>query len=129
MLMRCNFKTILRGDVVKPGTVLDLTAEECALDVIKKSFTHVGNGTGAKAPAAADSAAKDAVVVAGLTREQAIIKLQHSGAKFKANISNKALAALYEQTFSNVGEISGSGAAADASLTNGGEEDFSLGDR
>lgn len=107
MLMRCNFKTILRGDIVKPGTVLDLTKEECAMDVVKKSFTKVAGGAGAKAPGAADGHGKDAIVVAGLTRAQAILKLQEAGAKV-GNISNKMLAELYNQTFSNLAEATAS---------------------
>ena len=118
MLMRCNFKTILRGDVVKPGTVLDLTKEECAMDVVKKSFTKVAGGAGAKAPGAADGQGKDAIVVAGLTRAQAMLKLQEAGAKVQGNISNKLLAELYNQTFANLAEAS---AAQGGEKNDGGE--------
>lgn len=104
MLMRCNFKSILRGDVVKPGQVLDLTPDECRLDVVKQAFTKVGNGkAGGKTPAA-DNDKKDAVVVAGLTREQAILKVQETGALVKGNISNKALIEFYNQIFANAAE-------------------------
>lgn len=102
--MRCKFKSILRGDVVKPGQVLDLTKEECRMDVVKQAFTKVGNGeAGGKSPAA-DNAEKVTTLVAGLTREQAILKIQETGANVKGNVSNKALVELYNQIFANAAE-------------------------
>lgn len=107
MKFKCLFKSIVRGDLVKPGEVLDLTKEECALDVVKQYFVPVDEAPAAetrKSAAGAVPAPAGKAVVAGLTRDQAIMKLQQSGARIKANITNSALAALYEQTFANAAE-------------------------
>lgn len=111
MKMKCLFKSVLRGDVVKPGQILDLTKEECRMDVVKKSFEAVES-----APAGEKSAAGAPVLVAGLTREQAMLKLQQNGVTVKGNLSNKALVELYNQTFSNISEV------ADKGKSEGGEE-------
>ena len=111
MKMKCLFKSVLRGDVVKPGQILDLTKEECGMDVVKKSFVAVES-----APAGEKSSAGAPVLVAGLTREQTILKLQQIGVAVKGNLSNKALVELYNQTFSNISEV------ADKGKSEGGEE-------
>lgn len=111
MKMKCLFKSVLRGDVVKPGQILDLTKEECRMDVVKKSFEAVES-----APAGEKSSAGAPVIVAGLTREQAMLKLQQNGVLVKGNLSNKALVELYNQTFSNISEV------ADKGKSEGGEE-------
>ncbi len=103
MKVKCLFKSIVRGDVVKRGQVLDLTPEECKADVIRSSFVKVEGGE-AEAPAAPAPVARADGLVAGLTRDQAIMKLTQSGAKVKGNISNRALAELYNQTFANAAE-------------------------
>jgi hypothetical protein len=104
MKMKCLFKSVLRGDVVKPGQILDLTKEECRMDVVKKSFEAVES-----APAGEKSSAGAPVLVAGLTREQAMLKLQQNGVPVKGNLSNKALVELYNQTFSNISEVADKG--------------------
>ena len=111
MKMKCLFKSVLRGDVVKPGQILDLTKEECRMDVVKKSFEAVES-----APAGEKSSAGAPILVAGLTREQAMLKLQQNGVLVKGNLSNKALVELYNQTFSNISEV------ADKGKSEGGEE-------
>lgn len=111
MKMKCLFKSVLRGDVVKPGQILDLTKEECRMDVVKKSFEAVES-----APAGEKSSAGAPVLVAGLTREQAMLKLQQNGVLVKGNLSNKALVELYNQTFLNISEV------ADKGKSEGGEE-------
>ena len=111
MKMKCLFKSVLRGDVVKPGQILDLTKEECRMDVVKKSFVAVeGASAGEKSSAGAP------ILVAGLTREQVMLKLQQNGVPVKGNLSNKALVELYNQTFSNLAEV------ADKGKSEGGEE-------
>lgn len=108
MLMKCLFKTMVRGEVVKVGQVLDLTEAECAIPRIKEFFVKVGAeaAPAAQAAGAATPAQATAVkaVVAGLTRDQAIMKLQQAGAAVKGNISTKALVELYNQTFANAAE-------------------------
>ena len=111
MKMKCLFKSVLRGDVVKPGQILDLTKEECKMDVVKKSFEAVES-----APAGEKSSAGAPVLVAGLTREQAMLKLQQNGVPVKGNLSNNALVGLYNQAFSNLSEV------ADKGKSEGGEE-------
>lgn len=108
MKMKCLFKSVLRGDVVKPGQILDLTKEECRMDVVKKSFEAVES-----APVAEKSAAGAPILVAGLTREQTIMKLQQSGVTVKGNLSNKSLVDLYNQTFSTISEVADKGDNAD----------------
>jgi hypothetical protein len=103
MQMKCLYRTILRGDVVKPGQVLDLTDAECKTDVVKKFFVKAdGSASGDSSPAAGQT--KAGTVVAGLTRDQVIMKLNQAGVGAKGNASNAALAELYNQTFANVAE-------------------------
>lgn len=105
MKMKCLFKSVLRGDIVKPGQILDLTDEECKMDVVKSFFVKA-DGEVAEKPAAVPvpAAPASAGVVAGLTRDQAIMKLSQAGVKVKGNISNAALAQIYNQTFANAAE-------------------------
>lgn len=109
MKMKCLFKSVLRGDVVKPGQILDLTKEECRMDVVKKSFIAVES-----APAAEKSAARAPILVAGLTREQVMLKLEQNGCLVKGNLSNKALVELYNQTFSTISEVADKGENVEA---------------
>jgi len=104
MKMKCLFKSIVRGDIVKPGQILDLTEEECKADVIKGFFVKVEGGEAAEAAAPAPVTKQAYGVVAGLTRDQAVMKLTQAGVKVKGNISNANLVALYEQTFANAAE-------------------------
>ena len=109
MKMKCLYKSVLRGDIVKAGAILDLTDEEMKLDVVKTYFVKVEDATAADEKAAVASpsrAPSEKAVVAGLTREQAIMKLNEAGAKVKGNISNSNLIAIYNQTFANVAEVS-----------------------
>ena len=105
MKMRCLYRTILRGDVVKPGQVLDLTDAECKADVVKKFFVKADGSaaTGDSSPAAADQG-KAGTLVAGLTRDQVIMKLNQAGVGAKGNASNASLVELYNQTFANIAE-------------------------
>lgn len=107
MLMKCLFRSVLRGDVVKPGRVLDLTADECGMDVVKRFFARA-DGAAENAAAAVHGAGKRpdgaAGLVAGLTREQVVMKLAQAGVKVRGNATNAALAALYGQTFANIAE-------------------------
>lgn len=102
--MRCLYKSMLRGDIVKVGQVLDLTDEECSMGVVKRFFVKVeDSAAGSKDPAAgsvpAESGAKD-IVVAGLTRDEAILKLQQAGQRVAFNISDKRLAERFNECFS-----------------------------
>lgn len=108
MKMKCLFKSVLRGDIVKPGQILDLTKEECRMDVVKKFFEAVES-----APAGEKSSAGAPVLVAGLTREQTILKLQQIGVAVKGNLSNKSLVELYNQTFSAISGVADKGDNAD----------------
>ena len=78
------------------------------MDVVKKSFEAVES-----APAGEKSSAGAPILVAGLTREQTIMKLQQSGIVVKGNLSNKSLVDLYNQTFSTVSEVADKGDNAD----------------
>lgn len=106
MKMKCLFKSVLRGEIVKVGQVIDLNDAELKTDVVKKFFVKVDDGTGADSVAApvAVQPAKSTTVVAGLTRDQAILKLQQNGVSVKGNVSNKALIDLYNTTFANAAE-------------------------
>ena len=105
MKMKCLFKSVLRGDIVKPGQVLDLTDAECEMDVVKAFFVKADGAVTEKTVAVpAPAAPASAGVVAGLTRDQAIMKLSQAGVKVKGNISNDKLVAIYEQTFANAAE-------------------------
>ena len=111
MLMKCLFRSVLRGDVVKPGRVLDLTTDECGMDVVKRFFARVDEAAAENAAADVPNAGKRlpdraAGIVAGLTREQVVMKLAQAGVKVKGNVANASLVALYEQTFANIAEAS-----------------------
>ena len=92
----CRYKSMLRGDVVKVGQTVDLTPEECKLDVVKAYFVPCGDGASASADEPRTSAS---VVVAGLTRDQAIMKLQEAGQRVSSRISDERLAERYEDQF------------------------------
>jgi len=115
MMMKCLYRSVLRGDVVKPGQVLDLTADECRMDVAKRFFVKAEGAEAAEpasAPARPAAPKRDGGVVAGLTREQAIMKLAQAGVKVKGNASNAALAAMYDTTFANAAEATAPAAEA-----------------
>ena len=78
------------------------------MDVVKKSFVAVES-----APAAEKSSAGAPILVAGLTREQVMLKLQQNGGLVKGNLSNKALVELYNKTFSTISEVADKGENAD----------------
>lgn len=98
MKMRCLYKSVLRGDIVKAGQVLDLTAAELQLDVVKRFFVAAEEAAPGAIPGAAPSSAGQ-IVVAGLTREEAILKLQDAGQRVGERISDKRLAERFEETF------------------------------
>jgi hypothetical protein len=86
MKMVCTFKCQFRGDTVKVGEIRDLTAEE-AKSHLAASFAKIGDDE-PKADAAE-------VVVAGLTRDQAIAKLNELKVKIPSKISNEKLKERY----------------------------------
>ena len=112
MKMKCLFNSMLRGEVVKRGAILDLTTAEAELDVVKRFFVKVEDAGGETpapdtppAPERKPAAAKaSGSAVAGLTRDQAIMKLAQAGVRVKANITPDALENLYNQTFANIAE-------------------------
>lgn len=104
MLMKCLYRTVLRGDIVKAGDVLDLSDAECKTDVVKKFFVKVGGATVEAKTSAVAPQPKAGELVAGLTRDQVIMKLQQAGVGAKGNASNASLIELYNQTFANVSE-------------------------
>lgn len=106
MKYECMRKSMFRGDIVKPGTILDLSEAEEKMDVVKAFFVKVGGDATVVCSAAAAPTPQTpkGTVVAGLTREQAMMKLQQVGAKVKGNMSNNALADLYNATFANLAE-------------------------
>lgn len=111
MKYKCMMKSMLRGDLVKVGEVVDLNEVEAQMDVVKAYFVAVEDAAPIEDSVGAVSAksekrVKAGTVVAGLTREQAMMKLTQAGVKAKGNMSNAALAALYEATFANIAEAS-----------------------
>lgn len=107
MKMKCLYKSIFRGDVVKAGTVLDVTDAEAKQDVVKRFFVKVADevGGGKTASASVSTRARgNAGTIAGLTREQVIMKLAQAGVTASAATDRKALEELYNQTFANVAE-------------------------
>lgn len=99
MKMRCIYRTMLRGDIVKVGQVLDLTEAECNLGRVKQFFVPV-DATTPEVNASGVAVNPKQTVVAGLTREEAIIKLQQAGQRVNDRISDKRLAERFEETFS-----------------------------
>lgn len=116
MKMKCLYKSIFRGDVVKAGAVLDVTDAEAKQDVVKRFFVKVADEVegGKTAPASVSTAASaahparvrgKAGTIAGLTREQVVMKLAQAGVTVNAAADLKAIEELYNQTFSNVAEV------------------------
>lgn len=111
MKMKCLYASMLRGDVVKPGQVVDIDDREAGMDVVKAFFVKVegdGGGGSAVPPPASGKGATEAAAkpqgLAGLTRDQAIMKLAQAGVKVKGRTDDATLAEIYAQTFANVAE-------------------------
>lgn len=108
--MKCLIRTILRGDLVKPGEIIDLTDEECSRDIVRANFAAVDSSTPSAPKGAEDTLSPQSTrgnaktLVAGLTREQAIMKLRQAGVACKGNATNADIATLYNTTFANIAE-------------------------
>ena len=93
----CKYKSIIRGDVVKVGQVVNLTDAEAEMGVVKAHFVPVDGSAGADSASAVHAPAP--VVVAGLTREQAIMKLAEAGQRVSSRISDERLRQRFEEAF------------------------------
>lgn len=97
MKMLCRQRTVLRGDVVRAGQVVDLSPAEAALPAVAAHFSPAGGADGA-------TPAQGRAVVAGLTRRQAIARIRDAGGSVPSNDSDARLAERFMEAFSTAGE-------------------------
>lgn len=95
MKMLCRQRTVVRGDVVRAGQVVDLSAAESALPAVAAHFSPVAGGT--------PQDAAGTPVVAGLTRRQAIARIREAGGSVPANVSDARLAERFMEAFGAAG--------------------------
>lgn len=109
----CNHAAILRGEVVRPGRVLNLSPSEADLPVVRRHFRRLadedGHGDASERPAGGDGGGSPAPagVIAGLTREQALLKLRGAGVKVPPNAGDGRIRELYNETFATIAEKAG----------------------
>ena len=102
MKMKCLYTSIIRGDVVRAGQVVDISQQECENDIVKRFFVSAEPDvavTEKNPPVAAAINPSQEIVVAGLTREQAIQRLHDARQRIGANISNARLKERFEEFF------------------------------
>ena len=107
MKMKCVYRCIVNGDLVKPDKVLDVKEADAKQEPFKSSFVALQNA--APAPAgdgsgegrdSGDQSGEDETLVGGLNRDQAIAKLRAAKVNVPGNISNQKLIDRYNETFS-----------------------------
>ena len=96
MKMVCVCNCVFRGDTVRKGAVVEMSGEEAKGFPAASSFVPFGGGD-AEGPSAPPSGG--AVLVAGLTREQAVLKLYQAGVSVPEKISAAKLRERFEETF------------------------------
>ena len=108
MKMKCVYRCIVNGDLVKPGAIIDVPKDLVSKPPYSSSFEVLDSANPAPAAGAAasdlpDGASgnvSDPILVAGLTRDQALAKLRAAGHTVPGNISNAKLVERYEEAFS-----------------------------
>lgn len=96
MKMVCISSCVFRGDVVRKGAVVDATEAEMKEYPARTSFAPAMDGDAADA---APSVRSEDRLVAGLTREQAVMKLYQAGVSVPERISMAKLRERFEETF------------------------------
>ncbi len=109
MKMICTYRCIVNGDLVKPGTIIDVPKDTAEKPPFASSFealetssalpTSVGQGGVSDLPSGATGNVSDPIIVAGLTREQALAKLRQAGYHIPSKISTAKLVERYEEAF------------------------------
>lgn len=107
MKVVCVSSCIFRGDTVRKGAVLEVSEEEMKEYPAKSSFAPaMADGEGGASPSGNDGkpdgmhGARDGGgLVAGLTREQAVMKLFQAGVVVPEKISTSKLRERFEETF------------------------------
>ena len=117
MKMKCVFRCIVNGDLVKPGQVIDVAEAKTTTEPFLHSFVPIvkpdlsagkpAEGQGSQNPpdgftnqGQGDTQHAEHNLVAGLTREQAIAKLRAAKVNVPGNISDKKLIERFEEAFS-----------------------------
>lgn len=96
MKMVCTSACVFRGDVVRKGAVLEVTEAEMEEYPARTSFAPAMDGGEGRA---APPSRGDGGLVAGLTREQAVMKLYQAGVNVPERISMAKLRERFEETF------------------------------
>jgi hypothetical protein len=109
MKIKCVYRCIVNGDIVKPDKVLDVAAELAKNEPYKSSFVALDAspahaGAGDDDLVQGNAAVTNEMLVAGLTRDQAIAKLRAAKVNVPGNISNQKLIDRYNETFSTDAE-------------------------
>lgn len=104
MKIKCIYRCIVNGDIVKPDKVLDVDAELAKCEPYKSSFVALDASPAPAGAGKGDAAGTDETLVAGLTRDQAIAKLRAAKVNVPGNISDPKLIERYNETFSTDAE-------------------------
>lgn len=88
MVMRCISRCQWKGDIVHVGEEVDMDKSDLSAPLAKSAFVPVATPAKAKG-------AKPKVLVAGLTREQTVLKLRTAGVDFEADADDATLAKIY----------------------------------
>lgn len=107
MKMKCVYRCIVNGDLVKPDKVLDVKEADAQQEPFKSSFVALQDANPASAGSGStdgladgNSSATNEPLVGGLNRDQAIAKLRAAKVNVPGNISNQKLIDRYNETFS-----------------------------
>lgn len=99
MRYTCTAKCMFGGDICKPGTVLDIdpaTVPAADAAVFKSSFTAESPAPEVKTPKGGKAPKK---LANGLTREQAVAKLESSGFAVPDSLTDAELDGFYAKAF------------------------------
>lgn len=105
MKMECRYRCMVAGDLVKPGKVLEVSEADAAKEPFRSSFVALPSAPAVPAAGAVSgTGAAKTLLVAGLTREEAIQKLRAAKVSVPSNISDARLVERYDETFAAVGQ-------------------------
>lgn len=90
--MRCISRCQWKGDIVHVDDIVDMKEVDLANPLAKSAFVEVDNA------AAGNTAADKTIIVAGLTREQVLLKLSSMKVTIPDGTTDQQLAKIFEST-------------------------------
>ncbi len=110
MKAKCLKKSIYRGEIVSPGKIIDIDEKDRDCDLVKYNFVLLDKDASEAPPSKtalrdAKKKTKSKILVAGLTREQVIMKLRELGTTIGYNASDEQLVELYNTSSDNIGDV------------------------